>query len=54
MVVGTSLGIMGVWFIFSLQLRIQNDIARAVAIWLLVFVLTAGAAATDYLRKRKA
>jgi len=53
MVVSVAAGLVGIWYIFSLQLMIENVIVRSAAIWSLVILLSGGAAATDYLRKRK-
>lgn len=45
--------IMGVWFLFTFMLRIQNVALRTASIWALIIVLTAGSAATEYTKKRK-
>jgi hypothetical protein len=52
-VVTVAAGLVGIWYIFSLELMIENIIFRSAAIWALVILLSGGAAATDYLRKRK-
>jgi hypothetical protein len=45
--------LVGVWFLFCLLLAIPNDIVRTLAIWLLIFVLTLGAATVDALKRQQ-
>jgi len=52
MVVSVPTAIMGVWFLFCFLLTIPIIPLRAIAIWTLVSILTAGSAAVDALRKR--
>lgn len=52
MVVSVPTAIVGVWFLFCLLLRIPIVFWRALAIWLLIFVLSAGSAAVDKARKK--
>jgi hypothetical protein len=52
-VVGVSMGMMGLWLLLSFQLSITNDLLRAASIWAVIFALTIGAATTDALRKHK-
>ena len=53
LIVGVTVLMLSVWFLFSLLLGIQNTIIRATAIWSLIFGLTAGAATTNYIMKRR-
>ncbi len=45
--------VVGVWALFCFLLTIPNDVVRTVAIWGLLFALTAGAATADALRKQQ-
>jgi uncharacterized membrane protein YhiD involved in acid resistance len=51
---GAAALMIGSWYLFSLMLRIPNDLIRALVIWTFIFGLTLGAATTDMLRKQKA
>jgi hypothetical protein len=52
-IVGATVLMVSIWYVFSLMLGIQNTLLRATAIWSLIFGLTAGAATTNWLVKRR-
>jgi hypothetical protein len=51
--VSVPTAVVGVWMLFCFLLTIPNDIVRTVAIWGLIFALSAGAATVDALRKQQ-
>jgi len=51
-VISVPTAIMGLWFLFCFLLTIPIVLIRAIAIWTMVSLLTAGSAAVDALRKR--
>lgn len=53
LVVSIPSAMVGVWFLLSFLIGIQNDVIRTVAIWSLLFVLTLGAATVDAIRRRR-
>ena len=53
MVVTVPTAVIGVWFLFCFLLSIRIILVRAIAIWLLIFLLTLGGATVDVLRKKQ-
>ncbi|MFQ6064479.1 MAG: hypothetical protein ACE5L6_03295 [Candidatus Bathyarchaeia archaeon] len=53
MVVSVPAAVMGVWFLFCYLLTIPIIPLRAMAIWLLISLLTVAAATVDALRKKQ-
>jgi len=51
--VGAAVSMMGFWYLFGLMLSIQNALLRTIAVWSLIFSLTAGAATTNYIMRRR-
>jgi hypothetical protein len=51
-VISVPAAITGIWLLFYLLLSIPVTIIRVISIWLLIFILTLGAAAVDALRKQ--
>ena len=52
-IVGITVLMLSTWLLFGFMLGIQNTLIRATAIWSLIFGLTAGAATTNYIVKRR-
>jgi uncharacterized YccA/Bax inhibitor family protein len=52
-IVGITVLMLSTWLLLGFMLGIQNTLIRATAIWSLIFVLTAGAATTNYIVKRR-
>ncbi len=52
-IVGSTVLMISTWLLFGLLLQIQNTIIRTVSIWSLIFGLTAGAATTNWITKRR-